>query len=150
MTDSKNINILIIDDEEIVRETIKAAMEYFGHKVLVASHGKEGINLFSKSQSSIDLVILDYNMPGENGLSVLKSLKDIAPDIQVIISTGIVDNEIEKKFMEAGAAGILAKPFTLTSLEQTISKVYTSKIPPVSKIDSSKTTDHQDRISAEY
>src|SRR5262249_33013212 len=76
--------ILVVDDEEIVRRTAKAALEKYGFAVLPAGNGEEAIELYRRSPQEIAAVVLDLTMPGMNGEEALRHLKSIRPDVKVI------------------------------------------------------------------
>ncbi len=123
-----SLNVLIIDDEEVVRETIKAAMDFLGHKAILAETGQQGIDLFSKHKDMIDVVLLDSNMPGVDGLSVLNEIKKIKDCVDVVLMSGFVDDDIVKMYNEAGVKKILPKPFDLTSLSNIITEIHQEKL----------------------
>lgn len=80
--------ILIVDDEEAVRDLGKTILENNGYQVLTAGDGRETIEIFSKKKEEIDLVILDLTMPHLSGKEVLRQLRHISPEIKVIVSSG--------------------------------------------------------------
>ena len=80
--------ILVIDDEEVVRRTAKAALERAGYTVIVANDGTEGLRLFAALSGIVSAVLLDLTMPGVGGEQVLREIRAIAPDSCVILSSG--------------------------------------------------------------
>ncbi len=109
--------ILLIDDDEPLRAVMRETLEHFGHVVLEARDGKEGLALFEHSQA--DLVITDIVMPEKEGLEVLMELRKRPVPVKVIAisgggSTGKVEYLHIAKLM--GAAAVLAKPFSVTAL----------------------------------
>ncbi|MDA0337471.1 MAG: response regulator [bacterium] len=115
-------NLLIIDDEEIVREPTRRLLERSGYGVRVAANGPTGLEILTGGHPPIDLVLLDLSMPSMSGHEVLAELRRLRPDIKVIIITGYatLDDEVH------GADGILQKPFTVVDLLQRINKVLAS------------------------
>jgi putative two-component system response regulator len=104
MTDS----ILIVDDEQLVREMISRRLETRGYKCLTAGNGQEALSLIS--ENNISLVLLDISMPGISGLDVLNDIRSKSADIMVIMITAVVDINIAIKAMTSGAYDYLIKP----------------------------------------
>ena len=109
--------ILVIDDEEMVRQTTCAALQLAGHDVSSAPDGEEGVNLFR--QQPFDLVITDIRMPRLSGTEVIKVLRSLRPEIRVIISGGggsVPAIEPAAFARYVGADCVLQKPFTVQEL----------------------------------
>lgn len=109
--------ILLIDDDEPLRAIMRDTLEHFGHVVVEARDGKEGLALFE--QSKVDIVITDIVMPEKEGLEVLMELRKRPVPVKVIAisgggSTGKVEYLHIAKLM--GAVAVLAKPFSATAL----------------------------------
>ncbi len=103
--------ILIIDDEDMVRELGKDILEAYDYKVYLATSGNEGISMFNEYRDSIDLVMLDMIMPGKGGKQVFKELRSIKPDVKVLISSGYGEDEYFQELFKSGTVGFLQKPF---------------------------------------
>jgi CheY-like chemotaxis protein len=103
--------ILLIDDEPLVRETGQALLEQLGYTVLTAADGPEGIALFRKRHRQIVLVILDMIMPRMGGRETFFELKKITPACPIAISSGYSSGDDLQQLLEAGAAGLIAKPY---------------------------------------
>ncbi len=120
-----NETILLVDDEEPVREVAKEFLEQYGYAVMTAESGEEAIEMVSKAihtmpPSAPDLIILDLNMPGMGGYKCLQQLLKIDPNSKVIIASGYSAEFQEKKIPETGARGFIAKPY---QMEQLLKKV---------------------------
>lgn len=113
-------NILIIDDEEGIRDSCSQLLERRGHNVDTAENGEEGLELLNKS--GFDIVILDLKMPGIGGIEVLNRIKEDNPEIIVIVITGYATVESAVKAMKLGAYDFLPKPFTPDELNVTIKR----------------------------
>ena len=106
--------VLIIDDAEYVRQTLGQALEDDGHAVLMATNGREGLEVFGAERP--DLVITDVLMPDMEGIETIRELRRIAPELKIVVISGggRVNNvdylELARKF---GAAAALRKPFPL-------------------------------------
>jgi two-component system, cell cycle sensor histidine kinase and response regulator CckA len=108
---SQKGTVLLIDDEEVIRELAKDILEAYNYRAILASHGDEGIRLFHEHRENIKLVVLDMVMPGKNGKQIFKELLAIQPDVKVLISSGHDRDEYFQEMFEAGAVGFLQKPF---------------------------------------
>jgi len=106
-----NKKILVIDDEESMRKNVNDLLTSEMYSVIEASDGTEGIDVFKKHLP--DLVILDFNLPGIDGIEILKELKIISPDIPVILFTAFGTNERVIEAMKNGAYDYIEKPFDL-------------------------------------
>ncbi len=115
--------ILVIDDEEIIRNSLKAILTELGYKVFIASGGEQGLSLYRDNSREISLVILDAVMADMTGLEVLQELKKINPFVQVIIATGFSIESKSDQFRQAGAADFIGKPFSIDDLNSRIRKV---------------------------
>jgi PAS domain S-box-containing protein len=123
-------HILIVDDEPIVLETQTLLLRELGYRVTPFPDSIDAINYFREHHPTVDLIVLDYNMPYLNGKQCFLELKSISPEIKTIISTGCnIDNEAEDLF-KAGIKGIIQKPFPIRKLLQTINNVL-GKTPSV-------------------
>jgi DNA-binding NtrC family response regulator len=112
--------ILVIDDEPILRDSLRVALEASGEDVLTARTGEEGLDLFQKE--SPDLVLLDHWLPGMNGDEVLQAIKETNPDIPVIVMTAQGSVELAVNAMKMGAFDFLIKPFELDQIEALVKK----------------------------
>lgn len=108
--------VLIIDDEEAVREAVSDILEFVGIGVLTAVDGVSGIDLFRAHQHEIDLVLLDLSMPGLNGADTFQELRKIDPTVKVILSSGFDEAEVTRQFVGQGLAGFLQKPYNMKDL----------------------------------
>ena len=116
--------ILLIDDEEAVRQTARRALERAGHDVLEASDGEAGLKLLARSGA--DLVITDIFMPGEDGIVTVRRMRKEFPGVNVIAvsggdSTGRLDLRRDAELL--GAATSLRKPFSPADLVRVVREV---------------------------
>ncbi len=121
----KKREILVIEDEDLIREMFKEMLSDKGFKVITAEDGLKGVEKFEKS-SSIDLIILDMNMPRMSGKETFFKLKQIKPDVKIIVSTGYtLDNDV-RTLLKNGAVGFVHKPFRGEELFSVIEKTFES------------------------
>ncbi len=115
--------ILVIDDEEELREVYQYILKHLGYKAYVAASGKEGIKIYKSKHQEIDLVLLDYIMPEMNGNETFRELKKINPKIRAIVCSGYSEQKGLQELLQKGIEGILTKPFTLQTISKKIKEV---------------------------
>jgi signal transduction histidine kinase len=115
--------ILIIDDEEMVLDVGTAMLNKMGFKVLSAADGKEGIKIYQENLNAIDLVILDMVMPSSGGKETYDSLKQINPNVKVILSSGYSLNDQAAEILNCGCNDFIQKPFNMTLLSQKVRNI---------------------------
>lgn len=108
--------VLVVDDEESIREIVAMTLETLGFRVLTARDGSEGIELFKTHEDKIAVVLLDMGMPELNGEQVFAELRKIRPGVRVILSSGCDEQDIEDRLREKGLAGFLRKPYQPSEL----------------------------------
>lgn len=124
-TGNHSRRILIVDDEEHIRKVLSRALVTQGYEVATAAGGEEALAL--ASSTPFDLALLDLKMPGMSGLEVLQRLKEMFPDLIVIMLTGVADNEsLETQSRAQGAAAYLTKPCTLAELRECVGNAFRS------------------------
>jgi putative two-component system response regulator len=109
------VSILVTDDEMSIREVLAEGLESFGYEVAQAGNAAEAFGVVAAG--GIDLVLSDIDMPGENGLSLLRRVKAHDADIDVIMVTGVVDLEVAIGAIRQGAADYVTKPFNLEEVQ---------------------------------
>lgn len=112
--------VLILDDEEALREIIAKRLERKGYQVAEAGTAREGVSFLN--HNLVELVLLDLRLPDGDGLDVLHTLKQLQPDLQVVMLTGHGTMESAIEAMKAGAFDYLTKPCNLSELEITLEK----------------------------
>ena len=119
--------MLLVDDETFVLEVSKDLLEAMGYKVLTAGNGKEAIELYRKNQDEIDIVLLDMVMPKMSGGEVYDRLKEIDPDIKVLLSSGYSIDGKASEILKRGCNGFIQKPFTMEGLSAKIIEIIDKK-----------------------
>ncbi len=114
-------SILIVDDEAGPRESLRMILKPM-YEVYTVENGQEAINFIS--QKKVDLVTLDLSMPGLSGIDVLKKIKKLQPDIEVMIVTayGTLDNAQEA--IRYGAGNFISKPFNIADIITIVGKAF--------------------------
>jgi PAS domain S-box-containing protein len=115
--------ILIVDDEKYILDTCKAMLTKIGYRILTAQGGKEAIETVRNERSGIDLVILDMIMPDMDGVETYDQLKQIDPQIKVVLSSGYSFEDIAEEILERGCADFIQKPFNLMEISERIKDI---------------------------
>lgn len=100
--------LLLIDDEESIRRVLSLSLKSDGHEVTTAQNGEEGLKAFQ--EVSPDIVLTDLKMPGMDGLEVLKNVKELSPDTEVIVITGHGEMDSAIEALQLGASDFINKP----------------------------------------
>ncbi len=108
--------ILVIDDEEPVRDAVIDIMKMHDIDVITAVNGQDGISLFTQHKNDIQLVLLDMSMPGMNGVDTLEGLRQIDPEIQIVLSSGYSQQQIANEVAVDSHTGFLPKPYDVNML----------------------------------
>lgn len=114
-------SILLIDDEESQLLSLKSFLSKRGYKIFTASDGETGYKI--AEENMIDIVLTDFNMPGWDGLMVLQKLKELNPEIDIVVMTAFGSIENAVSLMKAGAYDYIIKPIDLDELENTLGKI---------------------------
>jgi PAS domain S-box-containing protein len=114
--------ILIVDDEDVVRRTAASALTFHGYRVRRASSGREGIEILQEENGGISLVLLDLNMPGMSGQETLYELRKLAPDLEVVVSSGYGEEQAMNLFSGQQVSGFIQKPYTSARLLEKIAR----------------------------
>jgi PAS domain S-box-containing protein len=104
-------NILLVDDEQTVRDIANRMLSRQGYGVMQADCGENALSIYQEHSNYIDLVILDLGMPGMGGKACLSELRRIDPQAKVLIASGYIQYENSDELSELGAAGLVAKPY---------------------------------------
>ncbi|GAB6057743.1 hybrid sensor histidine kinase/response regulator [Desulfonatronum parangueonense] len=118
--------VLVVDDEEMVRELSVEALQHLGYSVLVAGDGQEGVRIFKEYQEHIGCVILDLMMPNMDGVTTFAELRKIHKSIPVILCSGYSSQETEQRFAEDRPTAFLQKPFSIQSLQKALQTAFNS------------------------
>jgi len=122
-----SLKVLVVDDEEIVRHTLKALLNHLGHQVDCAEDGNSGLRTLK--EGCYDVVFVDLRMPGLDGMGFMSRSKEIRPHIPVIIITGHGSNDTREEALAAGAFGFLDKPFRFSDIRDLVGKVKPASHP---------------------
>ena len=115
--------ILLIDDEKMILDVGIELLEELGYTVQSAMSGQEAIDIFQKDRGQFDLVIMDMIMPEMGGGETFDRLKEIDPDVKVLLSSGYSINGQATKILRRGCDGFIQKPFNMNQLAEKVQKI---------------------------
>jgi PAS domain S-box-containing protein len=124
-----NERILLLDDEEIIVNSVRNMLQHLGYRVTALMDNREALKLFSERPSEFDLVITDQTMPFMTGENLGKELMRIRSDIPVILCTGYSDMISSEKATAMGFRGFIMKPFTVREGAELVRRVLDRKKP---------------------
>ena len=119
--------VLVIDDEELMRNVASEILRTCGYDVLTAENGFEGIDLYRKNKEKIKVILLDMAMPKMSGKEAYIRLKEINPDIKVILSSGFQQDKRVQDVLKLGVNSFIQKPYTLEILSKAVDKLLTEE-----------------------
>ena len=119
--------ILLVEDEELLIEMVSFLLESKGYKVFVAQDGAEAIEVYKKHIQEIALVLTDMGLPTMTGMEEFKKLKEIDPNVKVILASGYFEPDMKADLLKAGAKGFLQKPYMSDVILQTLREVLDKK-----------------------
>jgi CheY-like chemotaxis protein len=119
--------ILVVDDEEMVRNLLHQLLESLGYMVECVRDGTEAVTAYQRAQAAgqpFAVVILDYTIPGGmGGLETLAHLRSIDPQVTALISSGYANNPVMADWAAYGFSGVVAKPYTIVQLQEALHSV---------------------------
>ncbi len=116
-------NILVVDDETMVTDVLEPMLTMLGYTVYLCWCGSDAVDLFKKKKDTIDMVILDMVMPDMGGDEVYECLKEIKPDVKVLLSSGYTLEGRAAEIMARGCTDFIQKPFNINELSDRVKKI---------------------------
>jgi CheY-like chemotaxis protein len=120
--------ILFVDDEPALVDIGKKMLEHLGHEVIIRTSSLEALEAFRNNPERFDLVISDKTMPQMTGFDLARELKQIRPDIPIILCTGFSDATDSDKAKAMGISGLVMKPIVMREMAETIKMVSDGKV----------------------
>jgi DNA-binding NtrC family response regulator len=114
--------VLLVDDEEDIRDIGMAMLQMLGFTVVTANDGNDAVEVF-KANPDIAFIILDLTMPIMDGEQCFYELLRIKPDAKVFMSSGFSEQEVTKKFTGKKLSGFIQKPYTMSAMKEAIQKI---------------------------
>jgi two-component system cell cycle sensor histidine kinase/response regulator CckA len=121
-----NKRVLIVDDEDMLRELLTEQLTEAGYAVCEACNGAEAIEVLKRLQAEqvrVDAVVLDMNMPKMDGARAFAEIRALFPRMPILIATGYAQDEMVQKVVESGANGVLVKPYDAEALFEKLSEI---------------------------
>jgi two-component system cell cycle sensor histidine kinase/response regulator CckA len=115
--------VLLVDDEKVILEVGEGILNALGYKVVKARGGKEAIEIYSQNRDTIDMVILDMIMPDMGGGDTYRKLKEMDPNIKVLLSSGYSVNGQATEILKKGCNGFIQKPFSAKNLSKKLREI---------------------------
>jgi DNA-binding NtrC family response regulator len=119
--------ILIIDDEEMIRDLARDILEMQGYTVLSAKDGIEGMTVYKENWEKIGCIILDLTMPRMSGRETYFKLREINKEAKIILSTGYGKDERTQEIISLGVQDVVQKPYRIDDLIGTVEKTLRTK-----------------------
>ncbi len=120
---------LIVEDEHLVMEVNRAIVEKLGYRVLEAKSGKDALKIARTFNGTIDFVLLDVILPDMSGNQIYPKLKELIPDLKVIVCSGFTLDGPAREILDAGAESFLPKPFTVAALSTALDEILNPPMP---------------------
>lgn len=119
--------ILVVEDEEAVRDFVRRALELDGHSTFGAGDGGEGLDVLQREAGAIDLLLTDIRMPVMDGIALALAAARDFPAMPILLMTGYADQRERAKNLESLVREVLVKPFTLAHLRQVVAGILDAK-----------------------
>ena len=118
-----NETILLVDDQETVWDFLIEALQNLGYSVILAENGLDAVEICKQNPGEIDLVLLDMIMPKLGGHGAFYQIKEVDPNIKILLSSGFVAQEAVDDLLANGAAGFLPKPHRIKTLAEELRRI---------------------------
>ena len=118
--------VLVVDDEEAVREVGSAFLETIGFQAITAADGEEALLLFKQHANELACVLLDLTMPRMDGVSTFREMRRLRTDVPVILCSGYTEEDATQRFTSQGLAGFIQKPYRMQNLKEELARVLQS------------------------
>jgi len=119
--------ILLVEDEAMLQELLKAVLEEEGYQVETASDGEAAVEIFRQKKNEISLVLSDMGLPKLGGWEMFEKLRSIQPGVKVILASGYVDAEMREEAIKKGAKDFVQKPYIPAAILQRLREVLDSE-----------------------
>ena len=119
--------ILFVEDEDFIRNMVRLELESKGYKVYTASDGVTAIHFYKDHIQEIDLVVIDIDLPGMTGIDDFKKLKELNPEVKVVMTSGYLDRDVKNKLFLDGVKAIIIKPYQPENILRTAREVLDNK-----------------------
>jgi two-component system cell cycle sensor histidine kinase/response regulator CckA len=118
-----NETILVVEDEEMLLDSVKQILEGKGYRVLTARDGIEASEVYGRFREDIDAVLMDIGLPKLGGWEVFLNLRAMNPKVKVILASGYLDPNMKSEMLKAGAKDFIPKPYVPEQILRRIRRV---------------------------
>ena len=125
--------LLIVDDEPLIRESMKDLLSHMGYNVLTAADGEEALRIYKTEGASIDLIVLDMVMPNMGGKETFEALFKMDPEVKIILASGYSKHIAVNKMLREKSCGFVQKPFMVADLNKLIEKILNPQLASSAK-----------------
>ncbi len=123
MTESRSPeSILVVDDDPLLLRMTQIVLDGLGYRVLLASSGRQALELIAAEDGKLELVVLDLRMPDMDGMTVLREARGRFPRLRVLLVTGFATDNVLQALAESGAVGVLEKPYDVDTFAAAVQK----------------------------
>ena len=119
---SPKINVLIVDDEPLIRWSLSETLGDQGYSVLEAGDGKGAVEALTQSARPVDVVMLDYRLPDSNALTLLATIRTVSPLSRVVLMTAFGTPEVAREALRLGAVCVVHKPLDMQDVVDLVSR----------------------------
>jgi CheY-like chemotaxis protein len=121
--------ILVMDDEEIIRDVLSSMLEFLGYEVEFSLDGQDALDKYREAMQRdkrFDAIIMDLTIPGgKGGKEAIHDLREIDPGVRAIVSSGYSNDPVMSNFTEYGFTGVVKKPFKIEELDEVLDQTLT-------------------------
>lgn len=121
-----HLSILVVDDEPLIRWSLKEALRARLHDVATAASGAEALRVLASSPRHFDVVVLDYRLPDRHDLSLLEDVQQVSPESAVLMMTAFADDDMRTRALAQGVRAVVGKPFQLKTFVSLIESAVAS------------------------
>ena len=115
--------VVRLDDEHVLRDAAVQVLQWLGYETIGAADGQSAVEIFRERHEEIDGVLLDMSMPRLDGKGTYTALREIDPEVRVLLTTGYALNEEAQHILDLGVRGFIEKPWNLQQLSVALAKV---------------------------
>ena len=124
---SPSLRVLVVDDEPLIRWSLSETLSGSGHTVIEACDGETAVRVLSDGQPPVDVVVLDYRLPDSNDLTLLATLRRLAPQAQIIMMTAFGTAEVVNGALGLGAYRVVPKPFEMHDMAALVVEAHAAR-----------------------
>jgi CheY-like chemotaxis protein/PAS domain-containing protein len=115
--------VLVVDDEELMKTLAERVLQDAGFDVLTASDGREAIGVLERHARDVDLVLLDLILPGMSGTETFRRVREIRPDVKVVLTSGYQRDDVPPELADPARMGFLHKPYEVGDLVEAVARI---------------------------